>query len=204
MTARNYVAIGAAVLALDWGHQPERWPLVQPLRERWTVVVPADDTTDTPFVVFLKRTSGTPVYKFECHNGNYGKDSELDFSGDLQCALFALKNGEATGFTLLATATKDESSTDWWNRGRMLSKQLRPGGPCTGYSEYGAIRHFRMRGMLVTLGFTNLEWATPAEQSGAPLKRFTVTLSVTPDETARSANAERARGRSPPTACYPG
>lgn len=177
------------------------WPNIQALHESYTFIEPGRDK-DTPFLAFIKNASGVPAYKLECHNGNYKDESEINFSGDFQCALFGLSGGKTTTWTLLAVSNKDEESTDWWNRGRMLSYQLR--GECLAYPEYSTLRHFKLRGMLVTLQFTNIEWSTAKDQQGnSLLQRFTFTLDVVPDKTAQSSAAEPAAGAKPPRSCYP-
>jgi hypothetical protein len=37
---------------------------------------------DTPIVALIKGTDGVPVYKLECHTGEYDSESEINFSGD--------------------------------------------------------------------------------------------------------------------------
>jgi hypothetical protein len=124
--------------------QANKWPVVQPLRERRTFVSPGRDTADTPFLAFIKDSKDVPIYKLECHNGNYENESEINFSGDFHCALFAVKGDTLKSGDLLAANTRNERSTDWWNRGRMFSDQLR--GECLAYPEYSTIRHFKLRG----------------------------------------------------------
>lgn len=180
--------------------QTNTWPTIQPVHEEHTVVIPNKDV-DTPFLVYIKDVAGVSVYKLECHNGYYDDDSEIKFSGAFQCALFAIKGITLTSWNLLV-ADSDQRSTDWWNRGRMLSNQLR--GECLAYPEYSTLRHFKMRGMLITFGFTNLGWSDTKDQQGNPLlEKFTFIVDVVPDKAAQSPTAEPATGPSPPTSCYP-
>jgi hypothetical protein len=147
-------------------------------------------------------TSGVPIYKFECHNANYQDGREMNFSGDFQCALFAVDGAKVTSGNLLAANTRDEQSTDWWNRGRMRSAQLR--GKCLAYPEYSTDRHFRLRAMLITLGFTSIEWSVRTDQPNNPrLAKFTFTLDVIPDKAAITANAVLPASPMPPSSCYP-
>jgi hypothetical protein len=165
-------------------------------------VNPGRDNADTPFLALIKDSKGVPIYKLECHNGNYENESEFNFSGDFHCALFAVKGDTLKSGDLLAANTKNEGSTDWWNRGRMFSDQLR--GECLAYPEYSNIRHFKVRGMLVTLRFTDIEWsASKDKQSNPLLGKFTFILDAVPDKTAHSQTAELPRGPKPPTTCYP-
>lgn len=190
-----WLAVGSGLLA-----QTTTWPHVQALHESHAFIE-ASRGKDTPFLAFIKNASGVPVYKVECHNGNYEDESEINFSGVFQCALFGVSGGKETTGNLLAVNNKDEQSTDWWNRGRMLSHQLR--GECLAYPEYSTLRHFKIRGMLLTLRFTDMEWSTTKDQQGPLLEKFTFTLDVVPDGTALSSTAEPAAGPMPPTSCYP-
>ena len=176
---------------------------IQPLQEKHTFSHAAGDT-DTPFLIFIRDAKGVPAYKLECHNGNYDDKSGYNFSGVFQCALFAVKgNTQATG-NLLAARTKDEESTDWWNRGRLLSSQLR--GECLYYPEYSTVRHFKLRGMLITFRFADIVWSATARDSAKQsifVEKCTFVFDVIRDETARGPFAEEAVGAKPPTSCYP-
>jgi len=106
---------------------------------------PGKDGRDTPLVIFIKYRTGLPVYRLEFHNGNYEDSSEIDYSGDFQCALFALQGGTRVSWNLLATDEQAEQKSDCLNRGRMTTRQT--WGDCGAKPEYGRIRHFRLRGM---------------------------------------------------------
>jgi len=82
----------------------------------------------------------------------------MNLSGDFQCGLFALKGTTRTSGNLLAADTKNELSTDWWNRGRMRAAQLR--GECLKHPEYSTDRRFKLRGMLLTLRIADVKWST--------------------------------------------
>jgi hypothetical protein len=179
--------------------QQDSWPVVQPLHITRTF---ANAGKDTPFVALIKDTAGLPIYKFECHNGNYENDSKINFSGDSQCALFAFNGSSVTSGNLLVANDRNEQSTDWWNRGRMHSAQLR--GECLAYPEYSTDRHFNLRGMLITLRFTDMEWSAPNSERRSPaLRKFTFVLDVTPDKAAHSPSAVLPPGPVPPRSCYP-
>lgn len=182
--------------------QARKWPVIRPLKEKRVFIDPGRNNADTPFVVFIRDSEGVSVYKLECHNGNYEDESEINFSGDFQCALFAVKGTTRTSSNLLAADTKDELSTDWWNRGRMRAAQLR--GECLKYPEYSTDRHFKLRGMLLTLRFSDVKWGPGSDQQNKPLLTgFTFILRVVPDESAKSSRAELVIGPKPPAACYP-
>ena len=217
---KAYLKIGRAIIAcvavgvigaVGLHAQVKHWPLIRPVHKVFTVIFPATvnwdepwkTPWDAPFVIYVQDLHGVPVYKFECHSGTYDDDSEWDFSGAYQCVLFATKpDGSLTGSDLLAANTEDELSTDWWNRGRMRAEQLR--GKCLAYPEYSTLRHFRLRGMLITFRFTDLGWGPAKDQDGKPLlTRFTFALDVVPERAAQSSRAELPPGPKPPTSCYP-
>lgn len=182
--------------------QASMWPVIRSLEEKRVFINPGKDNADTPFVTIIRDNEGVPAYKLECHNGNYDDESEMNFSGDFQCALFAVKGKALVSGNLLAANTKNELSTDWWNRGRLRSVQIR--GECLKYPEYSTVRHFKLRGMLLTLRFTEVGWSSAKDQQNNPLiGKFTFTANVVPDPTAKSSRAEEVEGPAPPTSCYP-
>ena len=182
--------------------QASKWPVIRPLEEKRDFINPGENNADTPLVAFIKDKGGVPVYKLECHNGNYGDETEMNFSGDFQCVLFGMEGTTRTSGNLLAADTKNELSTDWWNRGRMRSTQLR--GRCLEYPEYSTDRHFKLRGMLLTLRFTNIQWSEDKNGQNNPrLARFTFIFKAVPDKSARSSRAEVMTGPKPPESCYP-
>src|SRR5579872_6089748 len=82
--------------------QTGRWPVVQPLHEKQTFNDIAKKETDTTLRAFVKDYNGIPTYKLECHNEYYDDDSEIDFSGAFQCALFAVEGNKLKTGNLLA------------------------------------------------------------------------------------------------------
>jgi len=197
----TYCMFLALISGLPGVAQAKSWPTIQPLHESQLIVVPGEEV-DTPFLAFVKRVDGTPIYKLECHNGYYEDTSEINFSGAFQCALFEVHGKTVTGVNLLATAGRDEPDTEWWNRGRMLSHQLR--GECLNYPEYSTLRHVRVRGMLITLGFTDVKWSSEQNREGYPmLESFRLSVDIVPDKNAQTSRAEPAPGPTPPRSCYP-
>jgi hypothetical protein len=182
------------------GQMPS-WPVPQSVHETHTFAGLANGL-DTPVSLFIKDSVGLPIYKLVCHSGNYDDDSEYNFSGTFQCALFAVRGEKPTSGNLLAADTKDEKSTDWWNRGRMRAAQLI--GECLAFPEYGTIRHFKLRGMVIVFQFENLEWSKPPDHQSDPIiSKFTFKLDVAPAKSARSSVAEVPKGPKPPSSCYP-
>lgn len=123
---------------------PTEWPEIRATEAQLTFVDPGKDDADTPFRLLLRDTNGNTVYRLECHNGNYEGASEITFSGDFHCALFAVTGDLRRSGNLLAEDTEAQGRSDWLNRGRMIAAQLR--GQCAA-TPYGTTRVFRLRGM---------------------------------------------------------
>lgn len=202
ISLKIYALILATIYAVGLSAEANKWPTIQPLEEKRVVTDLGREGADTPVVAFIKDAGGVPVYKLECHTGDYENESEMNFSGDFQCAMFAVKGTTLTSGDLLAADTKDELSTDWWNRGRVRSAQLR--GECLRYPEYSTDRRFKLRGMLVTLRLTDIRWGTRKDQQGNPLLAgFTLAIKVAPEKAAQSSRSESVDGPKPPASCYP-
>ena len=174
--------------------QVDNWPVVAPFSSTKTFVDAGKDGADTPLIVTIKDTDGNPVYRLECHNGNYEDTSGMNFSGDFHCALFAIHGDMRATSNLLASTAAEEQGSDWMNRGRMTSNQLRD--QCALYPDFGALREFRLRGMLLTFRYSDLLWV------GDQLAQFTFNVSVVPDTSASSSTAAETSTLKPPTACY--
>ncbi|HEY4127423.1 MAG TPA: hypothetical protein VGN70_05215 [Gammaproteobacteria bacterium] len=176
------------------------WAQILPVHIRYQFVFPQTADAELPaFTFYLRDAGGSSVYKFECHAGGYPDDSEMSWSGDFQCALFPYRGDTVTPVNLLAVESKEEQGADWWNRGRLLAKQLQ--APCTDYPEYSALRHFRLRSMDLSLSYTDVSWIQGPK--GPRLQKFTLNLDAAPDKDAKSPMAEKADGSSPPKSCYP-
>src|SRR5579871_504457 len=175
-----------------------KWPGIEPAQESRTFS--EFENSDTPLTLLVRNSAGHPIYKLECHNGNYEGSSEINFSRDFQCALFALSGGTRTSWNLLASSQKPEQNSDWLNRGRMTANQI--WGPCGADADYGRIRRFRLRGMTITFRFENLRWfpATDSDQRHR-LEKFTFRVAVVPDKSAQTPDAEPVGSEPPASAC---
>lgn len=171
------------------------WPVVRAFSHYWRIPDVGSTDQDTSVATFIYDVSGTPVYKLECHNGNYSGQSELNFSGTFQCALFAIEKGKNTSWNLLAT--KDERTSDWGNRGRMIAEQLQ--GKCGSWPEFGVQRTFKLRGMIINFTYRDLQWIDG--DKGRRLGAFTFAVRVEPDEKATSSEAESINVPKPPKTC---
>ena len=179
--------------------EADNWPVILPLEEKQTYLR-SGNGGDTPFIAVVKNVTGVPSYKLECHNGDYDDTSDFNYSGDFQCYLFALKDGQRSSYNLLANPYQATVS-DWFNRGRMFADQISE--QCGGFAEYGRIRHFRLRGMVVTFRFDDLEWFPFKQFNRVRLRKFTFRVSFVPDKNALTEVAEAVSVAIPPKACYP-
>jgi hypothetical protein len=191
----KFAAVMLIVSAICFGQSKTPWPQVQSLVREWQIPDVSATGSDTPALEYIRDLNGRPIYKLECHNGNYSDQSEMNFSGKFQCALFALEDGKTESWNLLADRTEQDS--DWGNRGRMLSEQL--SGACLKWPEYGARRAFLLRGMSVTFLFKDLRWKYIKHERD--LAAFTFKVEVQPDSRAHTAEADTVKVASPPRSC---
>jgi hypothetical protein len=151
--------------------------------------------------LLIRSENGKPLYLLECRINAYDhQDPNFDYSGDFECRLTSLYSKESIS-TLL---TEEEHPTrDWQSRGRFLLEEL--AGKCADYPEYGKVRHFRLRGMELTIA---VEAYTTEEGSAAKngpwhrdrIEKMRFTIKVTPCATALSPIAEPVRYAAPPRA----
>jgi hypothetical protein len=183
-------ATGAGMLGAA-GHS---WPQVAPLR---VAVYFADAShADATFTIF-HRTTREPAYRVDCHHGGYDLDSTFDYSGDFECRLLPLY--ASTKYSTLFTEDPAQSR-DWESRARFLADQLV--GGCATYPEWGRIRHFRVRGMRITLELDRIAIgydSIPNSRTTRPvLKAFGFSINVVPDSTVTSEITEPAGVQEPP------
>jgi hypothetical protein len=176
--------------------QPAPWPVLKARHEQFVFTAPEGPGVDRPYVLHLEDAQGQAIYQLECHSGEHGEDNLLKWSGLYQCALFPTNGDSISAVNVLAADTKEEQRDDGWNRGRILAQQFH--APCVSYPEYSTLRHFKLRGFDLTLGFTDLVW------QGPKLQKFTLHVDVVPDVDAKSDVAATAEGDRPSHACYPG
>ena len=178
------------------------WPAIQQLHVEFAYVRPQKEGDDAPFLAYIQDAKGNKVYRFECHDGGYyDEDYDLHFTGDFQCVLFPYKHDTISAVNVLATDTHAEQSKDWWNRGRILARQLR--GKCLNYPEYSTVRHFRLRGIAFILTIKDIAWDPAVGGKEPTLAKFTLGVDALTDPDAKSPVAEAADGPTPPKACYP-
>lgn len=148
------------VLFLSVGYcnaEKEKWPAVEKLQK--SMYFEDARKAEAAFTIF--GVEGPPLYYIECHTWeftwNYKGNPDFDYSGDFECRLTSLHslNTHSTLFTDNPKATRD-----WESRARFLVEELQ--GKCGDYPEYGRVRHFRLRGMKITLTINDLKIKTSA------------------------------------------
>jgi len=185
-----------------------RWPQVMPVHETFSF----PDAWQASAAVEIKGTDGVPLYRLQC----YGEQAERS-SSDLQLHPDALYSGE---FDCHLYALP--SPTEW---DTLLTDIMLPGGEaysravvsatdlvggCGNYPEYGLVRHFRLRGMRITLLYSDVRTKEELTSSGAPyppgtprielpeLTSFHFAVDIAPDPAAVSMIAEPVPFAPPP------
>jgi hypothetical protein len=185
------------VLFLSVGYcnaeKEKKWPVVAKLEKS----VYFEDAHKAEAKFTIVGDDGKPLYLIECHTWEYEKDPDFDYSGDFECRLTSLysPNYYSTLFTYNPKATRD-----WESRARFLVEELQ--GKCGDYPEYGRVRHFRLRGMKITLSINDLKIKANADHAikkeSPQIQSFRFDLLVEPDPAALSEIAEPVPYAEPP------
>lgn len=173
----------------------QSWPQVTPMKK--SIII---DAKNEAAKFNIEDKNGKPLYLVECHSAGYEGDRDFDYSGDFECRLKSLYSKEA--YSTLFT-DNPKQSRDWQSRARVFAEELV--GQCGDYPEYGRIRHFRLRGMLITLTFSEVHFKNSRDgnlKSGShpEFESFQFDLTVEPDSAASSAITERVPFVEPPRA----
>lgn len=184
-----------SMLPFAYAQNDQSWPRVQSFAKEWHIPDAAITGADTPVLAYIRDVKGVPIYKLECHSGDYDNGTEINFSGTFQCALFAWKGGRNASWNLLADRNHQDS--DWDNRGRMLAQQLN--ATCGGWAEYGTHRTFQLRGMDINFVFKNLQWKPSGGREA--LGTFTFAVQVRNDPKSITPQADVVKVSQPPSSC---
>lgn len=138
------------------------------------------------FNIPLIDVNGQTRYAFICIGGSekyldhLSDTSGTNYVGPLACGLVQAQ-AEQIGESLLS----EDDSPHWYSRGQIhnFDELL---GSCAKYPEYGALRHFRLRGFELTLYFGDVE----VDKTGNPTY-FTLTVSLRRDASITSPQAEQ-------------
>jgi hypothetical protein len=140
------------------------------------------------FEIPLIDVSGQTQYNFICIGGSdkyldqLSDSSGVNYVGPFSCRLVEGKYDPVKSEDSLLS---EDESPYWFSRGQIHHfSELT--GSCTKYPEYGALRHFRLRGFELTLSFENIE----VDKKGNPTY-FTLTLSLRRDAKITSPQAEQ-------------
>jgi hypothetical protein len=170
-SVKKLFALLSVLVMLPDGAQARSWPAVQPI-DRTIVVANANDPR-AGLDVAINDVTGHKVYDLKCHNFYYDMiDPDDDSSGVMQCHLY--KRQPAIMINLLNENLDD--GPDWANRGRFLDQHLARG--CAGYPEWGAVRHFHLRNMVLTLSMSDVHWAPKPDWT---VQSYKFSISVKPD-----------------------
>lgn len=169
--------------ALSPAQAASGWPRVQPLDRRIEIVV---DSHINDVRVPLLSHQGKPMFWLRCLAGTTEQlDALGDRDGNNYVAPLACVLVEKAGGWHDDLLSEDESAV-WHSRGQYSGADLV--GECARYPEFGTIRHFRLRGMQLTLMAEDV--ANMDGQKTGP-SRMTLHVRVQPNPTARTARAER-------------
>lgn len=162
------------------------WPQVIPLERVFDI----RDVPNADIELQINGTDDKPLYSLVCLGLQASKKSKIDFdwSADFECRLSSLYSKNDYG-TLL---TYDPRETrDWESRGGFMPDQIM--GVCANYPEYGDIRHFRLRGIELTLSLSDVHLAIGQRPTGKGttvaaqlFKSFRLTVNVKQDPAAFS------------------
>jgi hypothetical protein len=160
-----------------------------PVMANFSAKVGIETSAEHIFFEFpLKDVHGRTQYTFVCVGGSteyldkLGDESNVNYVGPLSCRLVeGDKDAEKNEASLLS----EDDSAYWFSRGQIHDFQDLVGA-CGKYPEYGALRHFRLRGFELTLYSGDIL----VDKAGHP-SYFTLTVSLRRDATALSPTAKQ-------------
>jgi hypothetical protein len=167
------------------------WPPVRPLHESFYFPDPAKAVVET----YIRGTDDKPLYYLECYTGGNEGSHGFEYSGLFDCTFTSL-GPPRDGRDLLHEDFFVEKG--WWSRGRFLTEDLL--GDCGTYPEHGTVRHFRLRGMQITLEVNRLQLTATSkdEVRSHEVSSFGFEVDVQPAPDAISAIAAATPFRDPP------
>ncbi len=160
----------------------QEWPAMQEFSAKVGTETSAERIF---FEIPLIDVHGQTRYHFLCvggsdkYLGKLGARDNENYVGPFGCGLFE-GNSNMEGSLL-----SEDESPYWFSRGR-LDNFHDLTGACAEYPEYGALRHFRLRGFELTLSFGDVE----VDKAGNPTY-FTLTVSLRRDARITSPRAEQ-------------
>ncbi len=191
----SFVGLASCIPFWSGGVSQQPWPTVAPL----TQAVHFVDREKQEAKMEVVGIDGKPLYLLECHLNAYDYDDpNFDYSGDFECRMISLYSNNIYSTLLTEDANQ---SRDWQSRGRFLLSELV--GKCGDYPEYGKIRHFRLRGMNLTLEISKLIVEPGSKAYNRPwptdrIKELDLKITIVSDPKSSSAIAEKTIYLEPP------
>ena len=198
MLATQELLATAFVLGVGGSAAERPHPAVM-LSPQWPDIAPSGgsvvfaDGGKAAIDIVVMALSGDPQFVLRCLTVEPQPDaSSVDYLGDFECRL--LPHGSADDAPSLLRDSEVQS--EWDSRGSFYRSELE--GACGDYPEYGRRRHFRLRGMELTLELSDVRFRNGVRtQPLSELMSFRFRWSVRPDAGALSANAELPKVRDP-------
>jgi hypothetical protein len=164
------------------------WPKIAPLDK----IIQLEDRKHEAFKIYIKDSNGKSIYVLDGRINCWDQDYVgFSFSGAFECRLKPLY--EAARHPTLLT-DHQHMSTDWQSRGRFLWDELVDVHDQK-IPEYGRLRHFRLREMVLTLNVKNLTVShnnrTDSSQDEDRIQNLELEIIAKPDSTATSDIAEK-------------
>jgi hypothetical protein len=139
----------------------------------------------------IPATDGRPAYTLRCHTFDY-QTRHLSYSGMMQCYMFPVP--WVAGAKNLLDEPSVSSSTE--SRARFLPRHLAP--RCAVTPEWGAVRHFWFRNLVVTLAVTDIKRSPDPERPDRPfIEAYTFKVKVEPYPDAPAPVAQRIAEKQP-------
>ena len=163
----------------------QAWPTMQEFSAKVGIETSAERIF---FEIPLIDVQGQTQYNFICVGGTdkyldqLSDSSNVNYVGPLACQLV---EGKWDPVKSEGSLLSEDESPYWFSRGRLDNfRELT--GSCGRYPEYGALRHFRLRGFELTLNFGDVE----VDKAGNPTY-FTLRVSLRRDSKITSPQAEQ-------------
>ena len=170
------------------------WPVVGTIKRSFDFPDARNALLELPIL----EVNSKPLYILSCRGRDLLDDPDFEYTGDFECRLRSLYSADLYS-TLLTHNPMQERS--WESRGRFISESLY--GQCADYPEYGRVRHFRLRGMKLTLALSRITFERARRPGGQEeselLKSFHLEVAIEPDPGALSTIAEDVPFAEPPS-----
>jgi hypothetical protein len=174
----------AALLGQGAAASPSAWPTVEAAKSSVRVFYIANPDRNG-FDLAIRTTDGRPAYTLRCHTFDY-QSGALVYSGMMQCYMFPVP--WLQGARNLLDDDTVRSSTE--SRARFLPRHLAP--RCAVTPEWGAVRHFWFRNLVVTLAISDIKRNPDPDRPERPfIEAYTFTARVQPYPDAPTPSSQR-------------